>query len=36
MTNEDRMEYAGMVLMMAFVVFAMTPSFWSLIVFLGR
>ena len=36
MTNEDRMEYVGLVLMMAFVVFAMTPSFWSMIVYLGR
>jgi hypothetical protein len=36
MTNEDRMEYVGFALLLGFVVFAMTPSFWSLIVFLGR
>ena len=36
MTNEDRIEFVGYIVLMGIVVFAMTPSFWSLIVFLGR
>jgi hypothetical protein len=34
--TEDRLEFVAGVALLAFVLFALTPSFWGMIAFLGK